>query len=121
MARYLGRHCPSTWQLAAFVSKEKLPAGVLARILDGINKHGECEGKEVDLTKGEDCQREVKEASTSEGMVKIYDVGAVGEEDILQEEENQDEKGIITRFLEFTNFPEELRAEMVEAFFEQAI
>jgi len=121
VARYLGKHCPSTWQLAAFVSKEKLPAGVLARMLDDVHKHGESEGKEVDVTKGEDFQKEVKEATTSIGMIKIYNAEAVDQEDIKQEKEIQDEKDVIERFLEFTNFPEELRAKMVEAFFEQAI
>ena len=117
VARYLGKHCPSTWQLAAFVSKEKLPAGVLARILDDINDIGESGGKAVNVTEGEDFQKEVKEATTSNGMIKIYNADAVDQEDIEQEKEIQDEKDIIERFLEFTNFPEELRAKMVEAFF----
>ena len=121
VARYLGKHCPSTWQLAAFVSKEKLPAGVLARMLDDVHKHGESEGKEVDVTKGEDFQKEVKEATTSIGMIKIYNAEPVDQQDIKQEKGIQDEKDVIERFLEFTNFPEELRAKMVEAFFEQAI
>jgi len=121
VARYVSKHCPSTQQLAAFVSKEKLPAGVLARILDDINDLGESAGTEVEVTEGEDFQMEVKEATTSNGMIKIYNAEAVDQDEIKQEKEIQDEKDIIERFLEFTNFPEELRAKMVEAFFEQAI
>ena len=44
VTRFLGNCCPSTRQLAAFVatrSKELLPAGALACILESINKHGE--------------------------------------------------------------------------------
>merc|ERR1719234_1972272 len=54
VARFLSKHCPSTRQLAAFVatrSKELLPAGAIARILESIHKHGmglECEVEEVD-------------------------------------------------------------------------
>ena len=63
----------------------------------------------------------MKEATTSIGMIKIYNAEPVDQQDIKQEKEIQDEKDVIERFLEFTNFPEELRAKMVEAFFEQAI
>jgi len=206
VARYLGKHCSSTRQLAAFMSKEMLPAVVLARILDCINKHyGESDGEVVDVTKAEDIQKEVlkdreegsicwalykeemiwcrailmektqngweveftdyggeravvgeehlvdslehvslgatidsngdghggeeevvvdfqkeeKEANKGKGMTKIYNAGAVDGEGIEQEKGNQDEKDIIERFFEFTNFPQELRAKMAEAFFEQ--
>ena len=208
IARYLSKHCPSTRQLAAFVSKELLPASVLACILNCINKHGGTEGEGVDVTEGEDFKKEVlktreegsacwalykeelvwcranlvgktqngweveftdyggeraevgeedlvdsleqvplgatidssvtsgggngvdqevivdyqkegKEANTSKEMIKIYDAGAVDEIDVNQEKRNWAERDIIERFLEFTNFPEELRAKMVEAFFEQ--
>ena len=107
-----------------------LPADVLSRIIGGINKDVEAGGKEVDVTKGEDFEK-VKGAIAREEMTKIYNVGAVDDEDVQQEavaEEDaqkekgvQDEKDIIKRFLEFTNFPEELRAKMVEAFFDQAV
>ena len=120
VAKYLDKHCPSTRQLAAFVSDRMLPVDVLARILDGINQKSR--GQEVDVIKGEDVEEEeVKEANASKEMNKIYNAGAVDDEDVQQEKGGQDEKDIIKRFLEFTNFPEELRAEMVEAFFEQAV
>ena len=208
MARYLSKHCPSTRQLAAFVSKELLPASLLARILNCINKYGGTEGEGVDVTEGEDFKKEVlkareegsacwalykeelvwcransvgktqngweveftdyggeraevgeedlvdgleqvplgatidssvtsgggngvdqevivdyhkegKEANTSKEMIKIYDAGAVDEKDVDHEKRNWAEKDIIERFLEFTNFPEELGAKMVEAFLEQ--
>ena len=54
VAQFLGKHCPSTRQLGAFVatrSKELLPAGALARIIESIHKHGvglEYEVEEVD-------------------------------------------------------------------------
>ena len=130
VARYLGKHCPTTWQLAAFVSRQMLPADVLSRIIGGINKDVEAGGKEVDVTKGEDFEK-VKGAIARKEMTKIYNVGAVDDEDVQQEavaEEDaqkekgvQDQKDIIKRFLEFTNFPEELRNKMVEAFFDQAV
>ena len=120
LAEYLGKHCPSTRQLAAFVSEQMLPVDVLARILDDINQKSG--GKEVDVIKGEDVEEEeVKEANASKEMNKIYNAVAVDDEDVQQEKGEQDEKDIIKRFLEFTNFPEELRVKMVEAFLEQAI
>ena len=51
VARFLGKHCPTTRQLAAFVatkSNEVLPAGALARILHSINRDGvELENKDI--------------------------------------------------------------------------
>ena len=121
VARYLGKHRPYTRQLAAFVRQHMLPADVLARILDGINDGGEAGEKEVDVTKREDFEKEVKEANTSKDVTKICNAGAGDvqqEKDVKLEIGDQYEKNIIKRFLEFTNFPEDLRAKMVEAFFE---
>ena len=116
VAKYLGKHCPSTRQLAAVVGKQMLPVDMLPRILDGINQ--ESSGEQVDVIKEADAEEEVKEAKTSK---EVINAGAVGEEDVRQEKGKQDEKVIIERFLEFTNFPEELRINMVEAFFEQVV
>jgi len=121
VARYLGKQRPYTRQLAAFVRQHMLPADVLARILDGINDGGEAGEKEVDVTKREDFEKEVKEANTGKEVTKICNAGAGDmqqEKDVKLEIGDQYEKNIIKRFLEFTNFPEDLRAKMVEAFFE---
>ena len=51
VARFLGNHCPSTQQLAAFVAtrgKDLLPAGALVRILEIIHKHGVGSNYEVE-------------------------------------------------------------------------
>merc|ERR1712130_96856 len=115
VAKYLDKYCPSTRQLAAFVSERMLPVDVLARFLDGINQKSK--GQEVDVVKGEDVEEEeVKESNTSKEINKIYNAGAVDDEDVQQEKGEEDEKDTIERFLEFTNFPEELRVKMVEAF-----
>ena len=130
VARFLSKHCPSTRQLATFVatrSKQVLPAGALARILESIHKDGmglEYEVEEVDVEvvvkEGDYCMVEGHE---SKSLTKVYDAGTEdavyvereGGQDIL------DQKETITRFLAFTNFPEEMRDKMVENFFEQAI
>ena len=121
VARYLGKQRPYTRQLAAFVRQHMLPSEVLARILDGINDGGEAGGKEVDVTKREDFEKEVKEANTSKDVTKICNARAGDvqqEKDVKLEIGDQYEKNMIERFLEFTDFPEDLRANMVEAFFE---
>ena len=130
VAQFLVKHCPSTRKLAAFVatrSKEVLPAGALARILESIHKHGvglECEVEEVDVevttSGGVHCKVEGDE---SKRMTKVYNAGTEDADDVQKEEGKyiSDQKETIMRFLEFTNFPEEMRAKMVENFFEQAI
>jgi len=126
VARFLGKHCPCTWQLAAFVatkSKEVLPAGALARILQSIHKDGvdlEYEVEEVNVNGsmkgGDHCKEE------GEGSKRMTDAGT--EDEDFEKEKGKDisgQKETIMRFLVFTNFPENMRIKMVETFFEQAI
>ena len=122
VARFLGKHCPTTRQLAAFVatkSSEVLPAGALARILHSINRDGvELENKDINVKvamKGDDHCKEEGEDSR-----RMTDAGT----EEFQKEKGKDisgKKETIMSFLAFTNFPENMRIKMVETFFEQAI
>ena len=121
VARFLGKHCPTTRQLAAFVatkSSEVLPAGALARILHSINRDGvELENKDINVKvamKGDDHCKEEGEDSR-----RMTDAGT----EEFQKEKGKDisgKKETIMSFLAFTNFPENMRIKMVETFFEQA-
>ena len=130
VARFLGNHCPSTQQLAAFVatrSKELLPAGALARILESIHKHGVGSNYEVEdvdakvVMRGDGHCKE--EGDESKRMTKVYNAGTEDADDVLKEKgmDISGQKETIMKFLAFTNFPEEMRDKMVETFFEQAI
>jgi len=130
VARFLSKHCPSTRQLATFVatrSKQLLPAGALARILESFHKDGmglEYEVEEVDvelvMKEGDHCKVEGHERKS---LTKVYDAGIEDADDVKRERGKNilDQKETIMRFLAFTNFPEEMRDKMVENFFEQAI
>ena len=129
VARFLGNHCPSTQQLAAFVAtrgKDLLPAGALVRILESIHKHGvgsEYEVEEVNvgvMTKGDEHRKE--EGDKSKRMTKVDNVGTEDADDVLKEKgmDISGQKETIMKFLAFTNFPEEMRDKMVDTFFEQA-
>ena len=122
VARFLGKHCPTTRQLAAFVatkSSEVLPAGALARVLHSINRDGvELGNKDINVKmamKGDDHCKEEGEDSR-----RMTDAGT----EEFQKEKGKDisgQKETIMSFLAFTNFPENMRIKMVETFFEQAI
>jgi len=120
VARFLGKNCPTTRQLAAFVaarSKELLPAEALARILQSIHEDGVEIENEV---KGDDhCK--VEEEDEGKSKTKVNDSGS---EDVQKDKGREcisDQKETIMRFLAFTNFPENMRVKMVETFFDQAI
>jgi len=126
VARFLGKHCPSTRQLAAFIAtkiKERLPAGALARILQSIHKGGvglEDNVEEVNVngaTRGGDhCKEEGEESRrTTHVRTEHEDFEKEKEKDISGQKET------IMRFLTFTNFPENMRIKMVETFFEQTL
>ena len=115
VARFLGKHCPTTRQLAAFVAtrSKELPAEVLARILQSIHKDG------VDI------ENEVKvEGDESKSKTEVNDAGSEYADGVQKDEGGEGishQKETIMRFLAFTNFPEQMRLKMVETFFEQAI
>ena len=121
IARFLGKHCPSTRQLAAFVAarrEEVLPAAALARILQSIGKD---EVEEVDVEVGMKGDGHCKEeGDASRRMTKVFDAGTEDADDVQTKKgkDISDQKETIMRFLAFTNFPEEMRFKMVEKFFE---
>ena len=125
VARFLGKHCPSTRQLAAFIAtkiKERLPAGALARILQSIHKGGvglEDNVEEVNVNGAPRGGDHCKEGEESRKMIDVR----TEDEDFEKEKEKDisGQKETIMRFLAFTNFPENMRIKMVETFFEQTL
>ena len=108
VARFLGKHCPSTRQLAAFVatkSKEVLPAGALVRILQSIPKDGveledmvEEGNLKVAMKGGDYCKEGEESRKKADAGTKDF------EKEKCKEISGQ--KETIMRFLVFTNFPE---------------
>jgi len=112
LVRYLATRCPSTRELAAFVSstsKELLSDKMLATILQGIHEVfcGQSVVKVVDSRTAPSVKKDIFEK--------------VVEDTDPKEEEKVDGRDILRRFLVFTKFPEKFRDPMIEMFYEEAV
>jgi hypothetical protein len=106
LGEFLGRACPSSGQLASFLSaREDLDIHTVISVIKFIPKDKTCVGMGL----GEQKVVEVREIKTEVGLGEEKQVEVVKAREILKD------------FLQFAQFPELTREELVEGFLKMSV